>query len=378
MRDRVAAVPCATYKDFEVDAAVERLFDLCGFGELIKPGARVLIKPNLIGKRAPDLAATTHPAVVAAVVRAVKRFDPARVVIADSPGGIYTRELLRQIYKATGMSEVAEKEGAELNLETGYRELAVPGGLRCKSFNVIDPFFEADVVINVAKLKTHAMTGISAAVKNLFGFVPGLQKPELHFRFPNEPDFCQMIVDLACGIAPAISIIDGIVGMEGNGPTSGEPRHCGVLLGSESPFALDLAAAKVIGFEPGDVLLLKSGIDRGLCPASIDELECVGEPLERFAVGDYKKPDSKAVDFLKYVPKIFRRPVGALVTPRPHIIRKSCIGCGKCSESCPADAITIKDKKARIDYKKCIRCYCCHEMCPVKSVDIKRFKLLDL
>ncbi len=376
--EKVALVPCGAYEEKQLDAAVERIFDLCGFGEVLRPGVKVLIKPNLIGKRVPDTAATTHPGVVAAVVRAVNKYSPGKVVIADSPGGMYTKETLRQVYKATGMAKAAESEGAELNFDTGFSSLSVPEGVCCKSFNVISPYFEADVVINVAKLKTHAMTGMSAAVKNLFGFVPGLQKPELHFRFPNEREFCEMIVDLAVGIKPAISIIDGVVGMEGNGPTSGKPKHCGVLLGSASPFAADVAAAKIIGFEPGDISILKNAINRGLCPASADEIECVGEPLERFAGRGFKKPDSRDVDFLKLVPRFLRGFAGAVVTPRPYIIRKSCIGCEKCRESCPAEAISMEERKARIDYKKCIKCYCCHEMCPVRSVGIRRFKLLDL
>lgn len=371
---KTAAVICRNYDPLELDTAIERLFKICGFDSVDFKGAKVLIKPNLLMKRRPEDATTTHPQVVAAVARAVKRRGASKIVLADSMGGPYTADALKGIYKATGMSEVARQEGIELNFDIGHGELHVPQGLMCKKFNIINPVLDADVVINISKLKTHAMTGFTASIKNLFGCIPGLMKPEFHFRFPKKTDFIHMLIDLCQGINPAVSIVDGIVGMEGNGPSSGKVRRCNVLLASQNPFALDLLVSKIINFE--QAAMVQPILDRGLC--SFEDLNYEGDSLSKLIMSDFEKPVSSEIGFTRYIPKIFRRPVLALLTSRPFVIKKSCIGCAKCAQSCSAKAIKIEKGKAEIDYDKCFRCFCCHEMCPVRSIDIKRFRIFNL
>lgn len=375
MNDTVSVLKCAGYEPAGLDAVVERHFAaLEKEGPLVRPGMRVVLKPNLVLRRSPEDASTTHPEFMAAVIRAVQRRGGV-CTIAESPGGPYTAAALRSVYAGTGMERVANETGAALNYDTSSAETPSRGGRLCAGFRLIAPVLQADLVISVAKLKTHAMMSYSGAVKNLFGCVPGLMKPEFHFRFPAKEHFAEMIVDLCETVRPGLSLIDGIYGMEGDGPTGGTPRFVGATLASRNPHALDLVGGMLVGYEPEEIPTVKAAIARGLCPGSVRELTLVGDDIGPLRVTDYQKPRSRSLDFLAKLPAAVRGPLTGLLTSRPVIRRSTCIGCGKCAESCPRHAIEIREKKARIDYQKCIRCYCCHEMCPVKSIDIKRLGL---
>ena len=377
--DKVSVYGCREYAPALLDEVIGRHFEaLEADGALIHPGDRVLIKPNLVMRRAPEEAATTHPEFVAAVIRAVKRRGGVPV-IAESPGGPYTRFNLRSVYAGTGIEEAARREGAELSLETGYAETPAADPAVCSSFPIIDPVRSADVVLSVAKLKTHCMTGYSGAVKNLFGVIPGLMKPEFHYRFPDKQIFGRMLVDLCETVKPAAAFIDGIVGMEGNGPTGGRPKFLGVTAAARNPHALDLLGCTLIGMDARDVPTLSAAMERGLCPEAPDGLDIVGDRAERF-LAVFDPPESRSNDFLinMKVPGFIRRPLTRLITPRPAIVTAACVGCGKCAESCPEKTIRIRDGRAVIDYSRCIRCFCCHEMCPQKAVAIRKFRLFGL
>ncbi|MDR3643914.1 MAG: DUF362 domain-containing protein [Clostridia bacterium] len=373
--DRVSVLGCAEYRRELLDEVIERHFAaLDAGGTLIRPGAKVMVKPNLIMRRRPEDSSTTHPEFLAAVIRAVQRRG-GKCTIAESPGGPYTKAMLKSVYAGTGVEKVAQETGALLNYDVGTVTVPSKGGAVCSSFTVISPVTRVDLVISVAILKTHTMLNYSGAVKNLFGCVPGLMKPEFHYRFPARENFAQMIVDLCETVAPALSFVDGIVCMEGNGPTGGTPRFMGVTLAGCNPHALDLAASSLAGFSPDDAPTVKAAIGRGLCCAAVSQLDIVGDNYEKFALRGFKKPETKQNFMIEKLPEFIRRPLDSLLAPRPAIRRAACIGCGKCAESCPRSAIAIVGKKAQIDYSKCIKCYCCHEMCPEKSVDIKRMGL---
>jgi uncharacterized protein (DUF362 family)/Pyruvate/2-oxoacid:ferredoxin oxidoreductase delta subunit len=374
--DKISVYGCKEYDSIELDEQIEKHFlALDENGTIIKNGSKVVIKPNLLIRRSPEDATTTHPRFVEAIIKAVQKRGGI-AIIAESPGGPYTKALLKSVYTGTGMEEAANNTGAMLNYDVGYSVVKAKNGKVCTSFNIIDPIKNADVIISVAKLKTHAMTNMTCAVKNMFGAVPGLMKPEFHFRYPQKELFGEMLIDLCETVKPQISFVDAIVGMEGNGPSGGKPRFIGVTLAGLNPHALDLFAASLIGFNASDVPTLRAAINRGLCPEKISELEIVGDDYKEFEAHDFKKPDSRNALFISKLPAFLKKPLVALVTPKPVIRTKNCIGCGKCAESCPQQAITILNKKAVIDYSKCIKCYCCHEMCPVKSIDIKRLRLL--
>ncbi len=333
-------------------------------------GKTVLLKPNLLAGREAEAGITTHPVFVSTCASYFRALG-ANVVIADSPGGVYNKMTLESIYKATGLKEAAEQSGATLNFDVTAEEIRRKD-ISPLAFHIITPILRADLVVNLARLKTHALCEISAAVKNLFGAIPGLQKPEQHARFPKRADFAAMLCDLCLVCAPQINIIDGVRGMEGNGPAGGTLRDVGVVLGSVNPFAADLAASFVMGFESDEVGTVRESVRRGLCPTSVKDLDLVGEELSSFAA-KFKRPDGTVGGLLKQLPSMFGGRVQKFLEPRPTVDTHKCIGCGICAKNCPVSTIQIKDGKAHIESKACIKCYCCQEFCPIKAIKVKRF-----
>ena len=369
---------CTAYEPEILDRAVEEQFlALCPDGT-VRPGCTVAVKPNLVMKRRPDDATTTHPAVVAAVIRAVKRRGAGRVVIVESPGGPYTPGALKGIYQATGFAAMAEAEGAELNFNTDYELREAKEFEKVSAFPLIAPAVQADLLINVAKLKSHCMTGMSCAAKNLFGLVPGLMKPEFHCRFPDKEDFCRMLVDLAVLARPALNFVDGIVCMEGDGPSGGTPRRGNVLVGGADAFAVDVVCARLMAMDPRELPMLRNAAERGLVSLQPGAVSVAGADPEAFVMKNFRQPRSKTTDFMDRVPGVLRPLAKKETTPRPAIHTRQCVGCGKCRESCPQHTIDIRNGKARILYQSCIKCFCCHEMCPVRAIRIRRFSLFDL
>ena len=370
-----AAVP--DYDQQQLDAAVEQLFRALPAAQDLG-GKRVLLKPNLLAKHAPEKAVTTHPALVRAVIWAVRRRGAASITVADSPGGVYNPGILRTIYKVSGLADVCREEGAALYTECKSREVEAAGEL-VRRFTLLEPVLDCDVLINLPKLKTHMMTGLSAATKNLFGCIPGLQKAEWHMRFPDRERFGQMLVDLLCTVKPGFAVLDGILAQEGDGPAGGTPRPVGILAAAEDHLQLDLALCLMLGIRPADVPYLNAAIGRGLCPPVFDPARAAGQSELCRPIPGYRLPSSwGSVDFADKAPRAVRWAVPAverLLAPRPVIDKNRCIGCGKCAEICPQQTITMKGK-ARIHPARCIRCFCCHEMCPVKAIQTRRSFLL--
>ena len=375
MSQRVWLSRCGGYAPEELLRQVEEAFTALGVWEELKPGMQVVIKPNLVMSSKPEAAIATHPALVAAVGRCVQKAG-GEVIIAESPGGPYTPAAMKAVFRGCGYADMAKEWGFTLYTECKSREVSLPRAVRCRQLSVVEPFLTRDYLIDLAKLKTHSMVGFSGAVKNLFGAVPGLQKPELHCRFPEKQPFSEMLVDLCDFLKPDLCFLDGVLAMEGNGPTGGSPRKAGVLGASKSPYALDVCGAALIGLEPESVLMLKEAHRRGLGPISPKECQLLKEQVETLAQPDFVKAKASSTDFLDRVPAFLRPAAKRLATPAPKIRRKECVGCGKCAESCPQHTIAIREGKAVIDYKQCIRCFCCHEMCPKHVIDIRRWSLL--
>lgn len=373
---KIASINTVDYENKNVQHAIDTIFDLLNIDEIIKPEYKVLIKPNLLMKRKPSEVTTTHPSLILAIINRLKALGIRNIVIADSPGGPYTKTLLTDIYKASGMYDVAMQTNVSLNLNTTADLMNSENSNCCKVFNIIKPVHEADFIISVGKVKTHGMTTMSGGVKNLFGCIPGLQKPEMHCRFNKVDEFCDMLVDLALCVKPDVTIMDGVIGMEGNGPSGGVPKQCGFIAGSRDVFALDVYLSKKIGLNPEEVPTIVASSKRKLCDINAGDVELLGDEEALNKIYSFKRPESVSVDFAQKVPKIFRRPANYIMkkvlVSRPYIIKQKCVGCGKCAESCPQNTINIKDRKASINYKNCIRCFCCHEMCPIKAIEMKR------
>lgn len=377
MDKNVYFAAAANYDQQMVDTAVERLFCQLPAAQALA-GKRVLLKPNLLAKHTPERAVTTHPALVRAVIRAVRRRGAASITVADSPGGVYNPGILRSIYKVSGLTDVCREEGAALYTDCKSREVPAKGQV-VKQFTLLEPVLDCDVIINLPKLKTHMMTGLSAATKNLFGCIPGLQKAEWHMRFPDKERFGGMLVDLLCTVKPGFAILDGILAQEGDGPAGGTPRMVGIVAAAEDHLQMDLALCRMLGIRPKDVPYLNAAIGRGLCPEQFDPACAGGEGELCRPIPGYRLPSSwGSVDFADKAPRAVRWAVPAverLLAPRPVINKSRCIGCGKCAEICPQHTITVQGT-AHIHAARCIRCFCCHEMCPVKAIDTRRSFLL--
>lgn len=361
-----------SYEGPALEAAVEAIFAQSKCALRINKDSTVLIKPNLLAKHQPEACVTTNPAVVRAVITALKRRGAQNIILADSCGGAYTASIMRGIYKASGLDKVCADEGVEMYCGCEAFTKATSGRL-VHEFDLIEPIKRADFIVNCPKLKTHVMTGMSCAVKNIFGCVAGMKKAELHMRFPQKRLFGEMLVDLYELIRPDICIVDGIMAMQGDGPAGGTPCKAGVIIGGEDGYAIDLAICRIMGLGSDLVPFLAAAHARDLCTKSF-EGGIVGDKLKPIA--GYELPKSYArLDFGSKVPKLFRWAVPyvqKLVAPHPVINTKSCIGCAKCAEICPQNIITITNGTAHIAKDGCIRCFCCHEMCPVKAISVKR------
>ncbi len=377
MSERVWLARQSAYRVEALEALFDTIFEAFGVYDSLRPGMEVVLKPNLIQRGDPARAAITHPVFVQAAGRCVKKAG-AKVLIAESPGGPYTPGVMRAHFKACGYTDMAEQEGFSLYTACESRDVALPEGELCRQAAVVEPFIGAEYLIDLPKVKTHSMVGYSGAVKNLFGVVPGLQKPELHCRFPEREDFSRMLVDICQFARPGFVLMDGIWAMEGDGPTSGTRRALGLVAASDNPFAADVCVSSLLGMQPEEIAMLRIGAERHLGPKTVEELELLGEPYEDFRTPDFKKARASSTDFVEKLPRFLRPMAKKITTPYPRIDARKCVGCGKCAESCPQHTITVKDRKAEIDYKNCIRCFCCHEMCPEHIIGTRRFGAFKL
>ncbi len=368
----VSLLGCAQYDEHLLTKIIIKHFDnLGGIQKYIKKGTKVLLKPNLITKRNPDTAVTTHPIFMTALTKVIMESGGV-VTIADCPGGPHTTNFIKSIYVGTGMEKVANVTKCNLNYDLKYKELSYSKGEKAKRFNITQAFFDADIVISVSKLKTHALTKYTGAVKNIFGLIPGLEKAKYHFRFPKVEDFCDMLIDLCLATKPTLAFMDGIVGMEGNGPSSGNPRFIGVTLASENSFHLDRACCEIIGFSTDEVDIIKRIVERKLCPQNANELDIVGDNIKDFIIKNFKRPNSSnKMSAFQRMPNFIKQPLQNYFTQIPKINNSKCIGCADCYRTCPAKTIKMQNKKAVILYKNCIKCFCCQEICPQKAINIK-------
>ncbi len=381
MDKRVFMAECRDYNQKNVETAVHRALEGLGwFQDRDVRGRKVLIKANLLSANKADRAVTTHPEVVAALARIFVNAG-AEVIIADSPAGPYNRNTMRKVYHVCGMEKVSRETRAKLNFDMSYRHLKYPQGKYSKGFEIIAPVLEADLIINVAKLKTHGLTYYTGAVKNLFGTIPGLEKARFHSRFPDRYKFSGVLVDLCELVKPDISFMDGVIGMEGAGPSGGKAKHVGVIGASINPHALDLAMSDLVSLPLRKIPMLTEAIQRGLVPEDAGQLEYLGDAPNKFkttfqpAIEGHSRGNPVLFLLERYLlPKSWKESLSNMRSPWPKIL-DHCIACGKCADICPRQIIEIH-QKAEPDYSGCIRCYCCHEVCPVQAIDlVKKSKL---
>ena len=379
----VVLARCGSYDSGALSEALRASVSALHLGEDFFRGKRVLLKPNLVLAKKPEQAATTHPAMIRALADILFEAGAESVTLADSPGGPYSAAALNHVYRVCGM------EGADprvkLNDDFTFRSVHTDG-VKLKVFRMISAAMDADVIVDVCKFKSHSLTGMSCAVKNLFGLIPGVEKFEMHNAFPLLPDFSEMLTDLCETVIrekPFLAVCDGILSMEGNGPTHGTPVETGFLLCSRDPFALDVAAEHMMARD-GRILYLDAAARRGLVSRDWRDITLTDENGDAIAdppVFPLAYPDAEAGHFLRNLPNFMGGRFTKLFEPRPRIMQKKCVGCGKCFESCPRHTIRMvvgKKKKARINPEKCIRCWCCQELCPIGAVGVKQNFLIRL
>jgi len=390
-RPRVALVACGAYEMATVEAALQRALSAVGGMEaFVSPGQVVALKPNLVRAMTPDQAATTHPMLVAAVIRAV-RLAGAEALVVDSPGGPFTPGVLKALYRKTGMDWAVREAGGTLNLDVRSVQVPVEDGHALHRIDMAAVIAEADAVINLPKLKTHNLTGLTLSVKNLFGVVPGTLKIAYHGKMQETERFCQGMLDILSCTRPVLNIMDAVIAMEGNGPSGGEPRAANALILGADALAVDAVAAALVGLDPTDVATTAAAVRRGWTTGRLEDIELLGDALETLRIEGFRLGTNLSFDpgllpvFLRQL--LPKRDADEMERGRvrswssrwltqqllayPEAGAK-CTGCGYCARNCPVHAITMVDGRAQMDLKRCIRCYCCHELCPELAIDLKR------
>jgi uncharacterized protein (DUF362 family)/Pyruvate/2-oxoacid:ferredoxin oxidoreductase delta subunit len=360
----VTLIKCSDYSPEAVDGAVGRAVDsLGGISSFVKPGMTVLLKPNMLAARSIDKAVTTHPEVVRAVIRLVKQAGGIPAVGDSQAIGGFAK-----IAETTGIAAVCAEEGAELvELSEAVR---VAGKGTFKHFELAKRVVEADAVINLPKAKTHCQMLLTLAVKNLFGCIPGTRKAQWHFKAGvDKTAFATMLVEIHELVRPVLNIVDGVIGMEGNGPGSGTPRELGFIAASPDAHSLDIVLAEVLGVSHEMVPTIRLAKSRGLAPAGLGEIEVVGDyaGIEEARVRDFKLASASNLEWS--IPEPVRKVLKSALTAKPVVDKDKCVNCMMCKEACPIAAIGPGKGRPDINLRLCIRCFCCQEICPKGAIE---------
>jgi len=374
MKSTVALISCSSYDPTTVSAAVCRGVDLLGgVAQFVSLGERLLFKPNILAGEAPSRAVTTHPVVLSECLKLFAKAG-AECVFGDSPG----LEGSRHAAEGSELMEAGLAAGGSYGDFRGVEMREYAPGQFESAFPLAKALAECDGVVNLPKAKTHQLTRITGAVKNLYGCIPGRRKAAYHIKYPDVIDFCHLLEELNLAIKPRLHIMDAIVAMEGNGPRSGDPKPLGLLLLSTDPVALDATLARLIALDPTHVPTITVGAEMGVGVFEEASVRVVGDDLEALRDPSFSVTRMPVLanaslahyDWLK-----------ALTLPKLTIDVKRCTHCGLCVQACPVPGKAISFRNGRRDrppvynHRACIRCYCCHEMCPNRAIH-KRTPLL--
>jgi len=356
-KDRVYLDNCREYDPDKIEKII--IDGIAYLGVKIPRQSKVLLKPNVLGAYVPERHITTHPAIVEAMAKVLLDNGNA-VIIADSssiPGGT-----VRALEKS-GIAGIGNRLGSvsvHSFEEFPSRSYSNPQNLFLQELNLPRILDDVECIINLPKFKSHTLTKLTGAVKNLFGCIPGGGKPQAHVMAPSTEEFSQLLVDLYWFVKPKIllNVMDGIVGIDGFGPgPAGRKNRAGFVGLSADAIALDTACSTVIRVDPQKICTNRFGIERGLSQGVFETNRDI-EPVR------FRLPGS--IPFQSF---LFRH-VSGLQRRRPVVILDKCEQCGTCAEVCPVQCITM-DGYPRWDYKRCIYCYCCHESCPHAAIKLR-------
>ncbi|HSV98404.1 MAG TPA: DUF362 domain-containing protein [Spirochaetota bacterium] len=377
---RVSIYSCAEYDERVLNEIFIRALDDVGFKAEDFRGARVALKPNMLNASAPEKAVVTHPAFFAAAVRMVKDHGGVPVLV-ESPAF----QSLEKVAAKTGYDRIIAEERIEVWDNRSVAVIANNSGRKFKRFEVAKTLLEADVLLNLPKIKTHAITCLTCAVKNLFGTIPGKAKSQWHMRAKTREEFPEFILDFYGAIKGLfgdgrriIHLVDGIVGMEGEGPgPGGTPRRLDMVIAGTDAVAVDRVVAHLTGMDVSKIVTISSAVTRGLGAGNLEDIEIAGQSPEDMTVRDFKAPGRSFSSRLQDGVLKFNA-VKNLCVERPVPSAERCTLCYQCNSICPAGAIDKAEGAARVpryDYDMCIRCYCCMEICPEAAITLKKGKL---
>ncbi len=359
MRSDTPSKPClvsinkSTYDTIDIRTLLE---PLGGMTHYIKKGERVLLKTNLLIPSDPKKAVVTNPAVIQALAEVILQIG-AVPFIGDSPSGQFTKRRLEKTYQKSGLTTVAKNVGIELNYDTSVTKVDIPLGKKLKKTPICDFVLHAEKIIAVPKIKTHSYMIMTLATKIMYGAVPGLTKAKYHSLFFRRAAFADMLLDVLSVKTPDLIVMDGVIGMQGEGPSGGTPVDLGVLLASEDAVAMDLTICDMLGIEPIRIPTLRQAKLRHLWTSEIQYPLLTPQDVRYTG---FLLPSS--ADSLMSSSKNHRQ------QPIPT---ERCTACGQCVEICPKQAIQIREHRASVDYTKCIACYCCHEICPYEAIKLE-------
>jgi uncharacterized protein (DUF362 family)/NAD-dependent dihydropyrimidine dehydrogenase PreA subunit len=361
---KVVVLKCTEYDIEKVYQKIKYGIDLLGGIESIIPKSKkILLKPNLVVAIEKEKAATTHPVFFEAVVKLLIEHE-YDIFYGDSPG-IGNPEKVAQ---KAGLKEVADQYQIPFGDFVEGKEIEI-NGHRTNKLDIVNAVFEADAIINLPKMKSHALQRITGAIKNPFGCVVGFNKAKMHGRFQNAYNFAEMLIDLDLYLNIDLHIMDGIIAMEGNGPRNGEPIQMNTILLSTDPVALDAVFCKLVNLDPKKLPMITYGTEYGL--GNHHDIELLGDDINMLIQPKFDIPR----DEVKQTEKTKFDLLNKYVLRKPYIKQSSCKKCGICVEVCPLEekALSFSDKSSPpiYDYTKCIRCYCCQEMCPFHAIKTK-------
>jgi uncharacterized protein (DUF362 family)/Pyruvate/2-oxoacid:ferredoxin oxidoreductase delta subunit len=349
---RIAAGSCESYDTRALKEFLSRAFTKIGFAAR---GSRVLLKPNLLAGKAPRKGVNTHPQIVRSIAEMLLD-EGCTLLIGDSPGYESTERALR----GSGIMDVVKTLGLEVarfDKKVIRRSLGISP---YREFLLGEDPEEFDLIVNLPKFKTHAMMGLTLGVKNAFGFVPRFEKAKWHLKAGQDALlFAAILLDIYAVVKPSLTILDGIVAMEGDGPSSGKTRQVGLLAVSDDALALDVFVEGMLAL-PHMLPVSRVAQDKGLIRKA--EIFDLGVP----AIRDLLMPATMDTGF--NLPGLVRNALKNVIWRRPKCKQSICKQCGVCAEVCPAGALTMDEEYPAFDYKRCIRCYCCQEMCPASAI----------
>ncbi|MFA5275330.1 MAG: DUF362 domain-containing protein [Candidatus Omnitrophota bacterium] len=369
MSSKVSIVRCVSYEPSLAQNSVEKAIDLLGgITQFIKPASRVLVKPNLLMAKEPEFGIDTHPEVVRAVIRVLKQIN-CKITVGDGPS-VWGNQIenVDEVYRRSGVAKICAEEGVKL-VKFDKRRMH-------KNFPLTSELDECDHLINLPKFKTHDLTLLTGAIKNLFGLVSGTFKTELHKNNFDPVDFAKVLIDIFEEARPSFTLIDGIIAMEGDGPaTSGKLRDLNLILASSDCVALDAIMAMIVGVTPESVLSTKEAAARNLGEIDIKNIQVLGEKLEDAIGKPFILPSTSLVN---KIPKPVAYLARKLIRYYPYVKDENCIKCLACVDACPNEVISLEKQRMVFDYPKCISCFCCQEACPASAIKVKKSLLAKM